>query len=49
MVYDITDKETFESLRSWLDDIENCATDEMRVMLVGNKLDLDDKRDVTYK
>ena len=42
-MYDITDRDSFENLRTWLDDIENCATEEMRVMLVGNKLDLENE------
>lgn len=47
LVYDITRRETFEHMKSWLDDAQNHATSELTIMLVGNKCDLDNKRAVT--
>lgn len=42
-MYDITDKDSFMNLRTWLEDIDNCASESMVVMLIGNKIDLKDK------
>ena len=41
-MYDITNRKSFEKLDLWLDDIEQCASEEMVVMLIGNKADLED-------
>jgi GTPase SAR1 family protein len=47
MVYDITKRETFENLQTWLGDIKKHADDNVGIMLVGNKCDLEDKRQVS--
>ena len=49
LVYDISKRETFESLDSWIEDIKNCAPANTVVALTGNKSDLADKREVSYK
>ena len=43
LVYDITDKDSFTNLRTWLEDIDNCASESMVVMLIANKIDLEEK------
>merc|ERR1712199_38352 len=40
LVYDITRRETFNSLASWLDDARQHANANMTIMLIGNKSDL---------
>ena len=41
MVYDITNRETFEQLKySWIDDLEARSFPDIQVILVGNKKDL---------
>lgn len=41
MVYDVTKRESFEDVASWLDEIEdNRDQDDMLVYLVGNRVDL---------
>ena len=41
IVYDITDKRTFEHVEKWLEDIKKtCDIDHLIIMLVGNKKDL---------
>ena len=44
-VFDITNKESFNNIKLWLTDSENCQT-KITKMLVGNKIDLIDKRKV---
>jgi Ras-related protein Rab-2A len=40
LVYDITRRETFNSLASWLEDARQHANANMTIMLIGNKSDL---------
>ena len=49
VVYDITDRESFENLTSWLIEIEKNANKNVYKLLIGNKCDLEDKRKVTYQ
>jgi small GTP-binding protein len=49
LVYDISKRETFESLDSWIEDIKNCAPANSVIILTGNKSDLADKREVSFK
>jgi Ras-related protein Rab-1A len=47
MVYDITDKESFDDLTSrWLPDIEQCSDSNVLKLVVGNKSDLSEQRAV---
>jgi Ras-related protein Rab-2A len=47
LVFDVTNRESFEHLQGWLDDARaNCNT-PITVMLVGNKCDLESKRQVS--
>ena len=47
LVYDITRRETFEHLASWLEDARQHANPNMTIMLIGNKSDLSHRRAVT--
>ena len=47
VVYDITDRESFENLNSWLIEIEKNANKNIYKLLIGNKNDLEEKRKVT--
>ena len=49
VVYDITDRESFDNLNSWLIEIEKNANKNVYKLLIGNKSDLEDKRKVTYQ
>ena len=44
LMYDITSRETFERLNIWLDIIKQ-MTNDIPIVLVGNKLDLEDNED----
>eukprot|EP00249_Psilotum_nudum_P007026 c20256_g1_i2 orf=362-1003(-) len=47
LVYDITRRETFNHLASWLEDARQHATANMVIMLIGNKCDLAHRRAVS--
>lgn len=47
LVYDITRRDTFNHLTTWLDDARQHSNSNMVIMLIGNKTDQDSKRAVT--
>jgi len=47
LVYDITRRETFTHLTSWLEESRQHASENMTIMLIGNKCDDEEKRAVT--
>jgi len=47
LVYDITRRETFEHLSTWLDDCRKYSNQNITVMLIGNKCDCENKRQVS--
>ncbi|KAE9457974.1 hypothetical protein C3L33_10121, partial [Rhododendron williamsianum] len=47
LVYDITRRETFNHLASWLEDARQHANANMTIMLIGNKCDLAHRRAVS--
>eukprot|EP00924_Labyrinthula_sp_SR-Ha-C_P004557 maker-scaffold_1-snap-gene-4.21-mRNA-1 protein AED:0.12 eAED:0.12 QI:0/1/0.8/1/1/1/5/73/220 len=47
LVYDITRKDTFEHLSRWLEEAKQNANENMVIMLIGNKADLEARRQVT--
>ena len=49
LVYDITDKESFEKLSFWLDLLKGNAPKNVKMVLVGNNCDLADKRKVSIE
>ena len=49
LVYDITDIDSFESLNSWLIEIEKNAPKNVYKILVGNKCDLENERKIKYE
>ena len=49
VVYDITDRDSFENLNSWLIEIEKNANKNVYKLLIGNKCDLQDKRQVSFQ
>jgi len=48
VVYDITDQESFNNVKQWLQEIERYACDNVSKLLVGNKSDLTAKRAVAH-
>jgi len=47
IVYDITDKDSFDHLKNWMNDIDKFAKEGVMKVLVGNKSDLENKRMVS--
>ncbi len=47
VVYDITNRESFEHLNSWLIEIEKNGNKNVYKLLIGNKNDLEDQRVIT--
>ena len=49
LVFDITDKNSFDNLNFWLVELEkNCNLNNLYIFLVGNKTDLKKERKVSY-
>jgi Ras-related protein Rab-1A len=47
LIYDVTNKTSFKQLESWLEIIENNASEDILKILIGNKIDLEEDREVT--
>ena len=48
IVYDITKRDSFESVKKWYNDIKSMGDNSIIVLLVGNKCDLNLLRQVEY-
>lgn len=46
LVYDVTNEKSFENIKNWIRNIEENASADVEKMLLGNKCELDDKRQV---
>ncbi|KAL1555735.1 Ras-related protein RABB1c [Salvia divinorum] len=49
VVYDITRRETFDNIPSWLEDVRKYIDVSTRIMLIGSKCELDDRRAVSIE
>ena len=49
VVYDITDKDSFAKVTEWMSEVDKHASENISRILVGNKVDLEDKREVSYQ
>ena len=49
LTYDITSKSSFSSLPKWIEDIKNHVQEGIFFVLCGNKLDLKNKRQVSFE
>jgi GTPase SAR1 family protein len=47
-VYDITDLKSFINIKRWLSDIKSHTLEDVKLLLVGNKCDLIENREVSY-
>ena len=48
LIYDITARESFDKIPMWLKKLQESANDDLVIMLVGNKTDLDHLRKVSF-
>lgn len=46
LVYDVTNEKSFENIKNWIRNIEENASADVEKMILGNKCDLDAKRQV---
>ncbi|XP_042405828.1 GTP-binding protein YPTM2 isoform X1 [Zingiber officinale] len=49
VVYDVTDQESFNNVKTWLNEIDRYASDNVNKLLVGNKSDLTANKVVSYE
>ena len=47
IVYSIDNEESFINIEKWLNDIKSQSNPDVKIFLIGNKADLEDKRQVT--
>ncbi|EPZ34905.1 ras-domain-containing protein [Rozella allomycis CSF55] len=47
VLYDVTNRKSFESTNRWIDDVRAERGDDVIIILIGNKIDIEDKRQVT--
>ena len=48
-IYDISDKESFDSIPKWIQQVNDVINKEVVFALIGNKLDLESNRKVTFE
>jgi len=48
IVYDVTDRDSFQNVKHWLQEIDKYANEGVLKLLVGNKCDLTSKKVVSY-
>ena len=49
LVYDITRKDSFEHITKWLQEVRNNGSKDICCILIGNKKDLEENRQVSYE
>ena len=46
LVYDITNEKSFDNIKNWIRNIEEHASADVEKMILGNKCDMNDRRQV---
>ena len=47
LMFEVINKESFKNVKSWLDLLKNEVSEKVSIILVGNKIDLENKREVS--
>lgn len=47
LVYDITNEKSFDNIKNWIRNIEEHASSDVDRMVIGNKCDIEEKRQVS--
>lgn len=48
LVFDLTSQTSFESIKMWVQELKGNVDEPMMLCMVGNKIDLNDQREVRY-
>ena len=48
LIYDVTSRKTFDSVKNWISQIKEEVSDQVNIILVGNKIDDVQNRKVTF-
>ena len=48
ITYDITNKQSFDNIQDWINEVRNQVSNKVLLVLVGNKIDLEKERIVNY-
>ena len=49
LFFDVTNKYSFENIKNWIYDIKEVDNNDKEIILIGNKIDLVDKRVISKK
>ena len=49
ILFDISNRDSFENVEKWLQDVKDVAREDVVLILIGNKSDLESKRQVKYE
>ncbi|XP_030006187.1 ras and EF-hand domain-containing protein isoform X2 [Sphaeramia orbicularis] len=49
LMYDVTVEESFKAVRPWLTNVQEAAGEGIPILLLGNKMDMDGDRQVSFK
>ncbi|XP_029969426.1 ras and EF-hand domain-containing protein isoform X2 [Salarias fasciatus] len=49
VMYDVTVVESFKAVRPWLANVQEAAGEGIPILLLGNKMDMDEAREVSFK
>ena len=49
IVYDITSKKSFDNINKWIDEINEKNNNEVKLIIIGNKIDLDNNREISFE
>lgn len=47
IIYDVTDRQSFIEVEGWIKTINECVTTDIPIIIIGNKIDLDNKNITT--
>lgn len=48
LVYDVTERDSFKSVRHWMEDLKMNASEDIIIILIGNKIDKENERVISY-
>jgi GTPase SAR1 family protein len=49
IVFDLTNKKTLENAKTWIDELNENASLDILIALVGNKADMAEERQMTFE